>query len=304
MTDPSKTTDSEHQWFAGHLAAGAVGLLDDAEQTRFDAHRLDCTDCQARWLAALDHDEDGSRAHALDAGHVASAILARWPQAGARLRGVERETVSSHVDACPQCRADLALLGYQPRWEPVRDGAAGAEPSMARRPGAGRSLWVPWLWGGISGAAVTAAVLLLALPIGGPARVGPAGGPQPPPAGGAPVGGGGVLPWVAPLSGRGTLATVELPADARELVITAATPMDADPSAPLEFEVLDPAGVARLQGRTTAGQTDAGALVLLLRSADPLPAGNYRVMLRAPAADGSGAVTSALRFELRRAPAR
>jgi hypothetical protein len=162
---------------------------------------------------------------------------------------------------------------------------------------------VPWLWGGLSGAAVTAAALLLVLPLGRGPDVGRLPGDRQPTASGVPPSEGGALPWVAPLSGRGALATVVLGANARELVITAATPMDADPGAPLEFEVLDPAGVARLRGRTAAGQTEAGALVLLLRSPDPLPAGAYRVTLRAPAADGSGPITSALRFELRRAPA-
>ena len=214
--------EDDHAWVRRRLAAAAAGLLADPEQERLLAHLDACADCRGDWqeqmqaLAGEDPEGDASGER-----HLPAAMIARWGQSGAGLRGAEREAVRRHLERCADCRADLAALGQRPALGET------AAPAATRGARTGRGFGAGLAWGiGVTAlAAAIAGALLL-----------------PPSA----TDTGGILPWVAPTTLRGgTTAVVELAAGAESLTVLTAVPSEFDPARPPRSASSTPRAVCR-----------------------------------------------------------
>lgn len=111
---------SEHDDIKRQLPAYAAQLLSESEEAVVFAHLEACEACR---LAATTL-ETMPPALGVDRGHIPAGVLARWPRATQELRGLERELVSSHLDACAECRGALQVLGHVASLE--------RHPSLAR----------------------------------------------------------------------------------------------------------------------------------------------------------------------------
>ena len=178
MTDLHR--HDEHRWFRARLDAGSLGLLDEAEERRFDAHASGCAPCQA----ALDaHREHGLPELKTD-GHIPARVLARWDRARQTLGGVPRRILEEHLEGCEECRDDLEFLGQEPTLgqEPgiVETHVGAPAPVSILRPArsawragwrgpAPRPRWLDWAIGGLAGAALaTVASVLVTLHVVAP----------------------------------------------------------------------------------------------------------------------------------------
>ncbi|TMA25013.1 MAG: zf-HC2 domain-containing protein [Deltaproteobacteria bacterium] len=114
-----------HLWVRRRLVARRAGLLEESEAARVDAHLAECVECStiAESFAASPPGEAGA--------HIAASLVAQWPQAQRRLRGLERALVRRHLERCADCRQDLEALGFESRLElvPEWESAVPAEPA-------------------------------------------------------------------------------------------------------------------------------------------------------------------------------
>ena len=126
-----------HRWVRVRLAARSAGLLTEDETRQIDEHLTGCPECRRRAETFEGVPAEG------DASHVPAPVMARWPEARQRLRGLERAMVRRHLERCAECRQDLELLGHAPRLEyipeleiegasiPSAAGATAADPAPA-----------------------------------------------------------------------------------------------------------------------------------------------------------------------------
>lgn len=119
-----------HDWVRRRLAAWRAGLLEEDEAARVSTHLAGCADCRA--LA----DAYASEGAGDGGAHVAASLLADWPSARTRLRGLERALVRRHLERCAACRQDLEAIGFEPalEWVPALEanvelGAAATTPA-------------------------------------------------------------------------------------------------------------------------------------------------------------------------------
>lgn len=125
-----------HLWFLCRVPAYESGLLLEAEEERFLAHREQCPACrEAHDLFEAMETPRGEEAG--EGTHIPASLLARWPRRDELLSGVEEEMVFAHLQRCRECREDLALLGY--RWE----GGAEPGPRLALEPATTMELGPP-----------------------------------------------------------------------------------------------------------------------------------------------------------------
>lgn len=179
------TSQEQHSWFRRQFVAFRAGLLEEAQEERFQTHLSKCDECRKAWDAYLEGEyRDETRVR-----HIPSAMVARWGIAGATLRGLERAMVRQHLEHCSQCRQDLEVLGfdpvlpYVPELEPqsqMRDAVREETPARGEaaitqeleppagpviriirqeRPG-GLAAWWSWAFGGWAVAATAAALVL------------------------------------------------------------------------------------------------------------------------------------------------
>lgn len=318
-----------HRWAGASVVAFEAGLLDEDDRARLLEHVRGCDSCKEVWESYHAAAPDCQGELAGEVGrHVSAAMLARWDRAWATLRGTEREMVARHLSSCAACREALELLGYSPELDAVTSSVApqpttplSAVTRSAPAPSRPRDrrwrMLAPWVGGGAIGAALAAALLaLIVLPVDRPtpdglgprtqtgatsggtagAIPGAARGPAP-----------GTLPWVAAARARGEAgASVrEVPADARAIVLLVPVPRALESSTSAIVEVVSPSGSVVLE--QTVGGTDLATrtVAVVLASIDPLPAGTYRVVLRAAGGDASvqGELPAPSFFELRHTPA-
>jgi hypothetical protein len=118
-----------HRWARARLARWRAGLLSDDEAERLVAHLRDCETCGRDETAGPSAESDPGR-------HVPASLIARWPDARATLRGLERALVRRHLERCPECRQDLELLGHEPRLEEIAEleTAVRVEPADRAEP--------------------------------------------------------------------------------------------------------------------------------------------------------------------------
>ena len=161
------------------MIAGTMGLLSPDDEALVRDHLLACDAC--RDAAGSARPESGWDPEG--AGHIPDALLARWPQASASLRGLERFLVRRHLETCPECRQGLEILGFEPVLAEVegmeyRGSLPTGEPTveagaddiasirrsniipMSTAPGWRRD-WARWALGGWAVAATAAASVLV-----------------------------------------------------------------------------------------------------------------------------------------------
>ena len=251
------TEDRDHRWFRDHVIGHALGLLEDADQERFDRLRRESEACREQWqeFAGDASTEDPS------AGHLPASLLGRWPRAQLRLRGLERELVGSHLEACTACRAELELLGFEPTLVP-----AGAEGNPAATGPTSRGSWFD-LRSLVTGALVgaTAAAAAVGFLISGPRDVAdlPA-----------------TLPWVAPTSLRGDdLPLLATGADQPAITLMVEIPLDFSVDRPVQLTVADPEGREILRDSIATERVSAQLLMVVLPRGEGWSAGRYTVRL-------------------------
>jgi hypothetical protein len=234
------------RWAEGRLIAFALGALDHDDEARVRSV-LSEQDEYEDILAPEDSE---------DIGHVPVALLARWTDAGRRLRGIERSLVLDHVTNCGSCREDLELLGMSP----VSWGATVVDVDTHRG-----SAWMPWVGGTLLGVAASM-VLFMALPREQ-----------------SPVIHGVELDVVTPSAMRGSSSDVlSLSPDTAAFILATALPSDVAAGTRPVLVILDPDG--RRLSETELGETPwsrPSTQVVLV--ADPVfAAGEYSVQLEVP----------------------
>lgn len=150
---------SDHDDIRHKLPAFAAALLSEPATVAVEAHLETCSECRDA-VAALAPDTPGP---GVELGHIPAGVLARWPRASRELRGLERELVASHLEACEDCRAALAVLGYPPV---LAEQEVSSVLRDAAQSGGGRH-WALWSWAALS----TAAAFVLALAQWSPSRL-------------------------------------------------------------------------------------------------------------------------------------
>jgi hypothetical protein len=163
-----------HRRFASQLWLRLFGLLEEGEEQSLEAHAAACPPCAARMNAFRE-----LRPGEPPDGHIPAQFLARWDREAPALEGMARELVRRHVESCSECRADLEMVGMDPSLiqagegrskEPVHAMPEVTEPRK-------RASLVPWLGGGLVGAALAASIAVVLLPRLAPP---PPGGLEPP----------------------------------------------------------------------------------------------------------------------------
>ncbi|RKZ12432.1 hypothetical protein DRQ53_04800 [bacterium] len=233
----------ELRWAEERVVAFALGALDDEDERRIRGI-LEGQDAYASLLEPPERD---------GIGHVPAALLARWTDAGRRLRGIERELVLEHVQRCDSCRDELEMLGLSPQsWltavdEPVSRGARA---------------WLPWVGGAALGAAA-ALVLVMGIPRGE-----------------APAIHGIELAVVTPGTLRGTASTVLVVSpDATAFILATPLPSDVEAGVTPLLVVIDPAGQRIAETRLAAAPWSPPSTQLVLVDQDGFAEGEYRVIL-------------------------
>jgi Putative zinc-finger len=94
-----------HRDFESLLGEYAEGALDRAAVDRLEAHLADCDECR-EWLAAYRQ----LRAELACEPCPAADLLAEYAVGAVPLAEVKRSRVERHLEACPDCRADLELV--------------------------------------------------------------------------------------------------------------------------------------------------------------------------------------------------
>jgi hypothetical protein len=162
---------ADQDWFRSRMALFQGGLLDPDAERRFRALLTEDAVCGEIYAAFGE-----GPAEEPDLGdHLPASLIARWPEVHGRLRGLERDLVTRHLERCPDCREALRLLGHAPSLEDVAPDEAvarraergverrtAAPPSRASRPKrlARRSVQ-RWTAAAMLAAAVLSAVLVL-----------------------------------------------------------------------------------------------------------------------------------------------
>lgn len=189
MPDPPVGPE-EHHWFRVRLDAHAFGLLDDAEESRFQVHAASCAECGD----ALKSYAANAQRPAPSQVHIPAGILARWDRARKRLRGLQRRMVREHLASCAECRQDLEAVGFRPVLEAepeLEPDADLASPVPAVAPSGhtirivrGRPSWAAWLLGGATGVGLATAATLMVVanlpPVTRPVPTGAGTGASPP----------------------------------------------------------------------------------------------------------------------------
>ena len=245
-----------HRWFRSRVLARAAGLLDEDEERRFDEHEVSCPVCRELHDALHELDEDEAHERTpedIAPGHLPTAILARWHLVREHLPGMERDLVLTHATHCPDCRDELRALGVEVE--------APERPSVRPREGGWRpGSFVPWLAGGLVGAAAALLVLLVvqedsSLPSG-------------------------LVPWGAPTEVRGD-DPVRVPSGGRTLVLAIPPPASLPASEGGLVEVIGPGGALLLRDHVSAEMLRQPTIMLLLTSRAPLSEGEYTIVFRA-----------------------
>lgn len=119
--DNVSNTNPSVEWLRKRLVAHACGLLDESEQSRVIELVRDDAACRLLWEEFSSVDLDST----YDAGHISTAVLARWGRIGDRLTELERRLVEDHLERCSECREDLIVLeqGVDSLEAPVADEA-------------------------------------------------------------------------------------------------------------------------------------------------------------------------------------
>ncbi len=158
-----RTALNDHARVRELLVSHAAGLLEPAQEKFVQDHLDQCPTCTGAF-ETLVRSAEGTKT---DRTHLPESLLVRWPQASAKLRGLERTLVQQHLEGCEECRADLRMLGHDPVLsEAVAEAKAPAlDPRPERAPvkpsAAPRPLWVQWGLGAWATAATMAAILLV-----------------------------------------------------------------------------------------------------------------------------------------------
>jgi hypothetical protein len=282
--------DEAHAWAEQRLLPRVLTTLNEADEARFDQHARNCVHCRQR-LAELTAEAGGDLAAR---GHLPAAMIARWPLAGTRLAGLEREAVQLHLERCELCRDELRLLGHTAELGAAAAPAAAVRAASAptptgpatRRAAAPPRPWRAWWTGGAVGALATAALLLLMLRPA-PSNRQEFGADGAPPLAGTvnPTPGEGptlvAVPWTAPAALRGAEVQLQVPAGTRELAVAVAVPPAADAEATHRVTLWGPDLGMLARIAVPAEQIVAGTAFVLLRGSEPLVAGTYRVVVHA-----------------------
>ncbi len=158
-----RIASNDHARVRELLVSHAAGLLNPEQEKFVQDHLEQCPTCTGAFETLIRRAE-GTKP---EREHLPESLLVRWPQASAKLRGLERTLVQQHLEGCDECRADLRMLGHDPVLSeavaeakaPVRE--ARPERAPARPAAAPRSLWVQWGLGAWATAASMAAILLV-----------------------------------------------------------------------------------------------------------------------------------------------
>jgi len=124
---------SDHERALALLPAWELGLLDEEHEEFVRSHLAGCAACRAAAPPSAPTD-DGEEREPPSFDHLPPAMIASWPKAQSRLRGIERRLVVEHLERCEACRNDLRFLGFSPEL-PV------AETTSAPRPREFRPAW-------------------------------------------------------------------------------------------------------------------------------------------------------------------
>ena len=125
---PTSRPSNGHE-SADVLVAFASGLLSGEAEGRVVAHLESCADCRESFESLTAREDWESP----PGEHVPAAMLARWPNTQAELRGVERELIQKHLERCDSCRAELTTLGFEPTLAARPAGPAVVHPIAAVR---------------------------------------------------------------------------------------------------------------------------------------------------------------------------
>lgn len=303
MSDPP-IDEQEHDWFRARLDRHAMGMLDEAEERRFQSHAAACADCGEVLKISREN-----LARIAREGHIPARLLARWDRASSRLRGVARRMVREHLESCAECRQDLESVGFRPELEVVADLEGDPDPEAAPVPAPvapareihlvlnGRRRWTTgWLAGAAGAALATAATLLVVStlpprppPTGdpGPAMTLPPAEPTPAPAPAAapPL----LAPLPPPLELRGPhrgpgdepVPSLRIGPDARYVQLALPELFLAD-SVTIDLRIEGPDGRTLLDARRRSHELHARRTLLFGSPEQALAAGRYRLVVRSP----------------------